>query len=353
MPWKSLGRNTLVIRSRDAEDAQLPIQQCAVFALVLAAMSQPALDSDLIARFRRDLQALTGPPPGRIGIAVSGGPDSLALLLLAARGFPGHVQVATVDHQLRPESADEARHVAAICADLGIAHAILRPVAPISGSLQAEARRVRYALLEDWRRKEGVDWLLTAHHLDDQAETLLMRLNRGAGVAGLSGIRAVNQRVARPLLGWRHRELAQLVGAAGLAAVEDSSNADRRFDRVRMRRALAASDWLDPGPVARSAAALAEAEDALAWTVEQLRSARLAREAGAILLDAGGLPAELSRRLVLAILAELGATAMPRGEEVTRLLKALALGETATLAGVKCSGGPRWRFETAPPRRGG
>jgi tRNA(Ile)-lysidine synthase len=314
-------------------------------------MDLPTPASALIARFHRDLGALAGDKPGRLGIAVSGGPDSLSLLLLAAGAFPGAIRAATVDHQLRPESAAEAAFVADLCTALGVAHSTLRPSAPIGGSLQAEARRVRYALLEDWRERDGLDWLLTAHHLDDQVETVLMRLNRGAGVAGLSGVRAVNGRVLRPLLGWRRAELAGIVEAARLSAVDDSSNADRRFDRVRMRQALAESDWLDPGPIARSAAALAEAEDALAWMTDNLLESRVVREADTILFDASGIPPELRRRLVLAILARLGATSLPRGDEVSRLLAALDLGATATLAGIKCSGGSRWRFEAAPPRR--
>ena len=312
------------------------------------AIAEP--DPDLVARFRADLEALTR-TPGRIGIAVSGGPDSLALLLLAAAACPGRVEAATVDHGLRPESADEAASVADLCARLGIAHAILSPAAPIAGNVQSAARAVRYALLESWRVARGLDHLLTAHHLDDQAETVLMRLNRGAGVAGLSGVRAVNGRVLRPLLGWRRRELAQIVADAGIAAVDDPSNADPRYDRTRVREALAASGWIDPGPVARSAAALAEAEDALAWTVERLWRERVREESGRYFLDPQELPAELLRRLAQRILAALETAPMPRGDEVTRLLNALSLGATATLGGIKCRGGPTWRFEPAPPRR--
>jgi tRNA(Ile)-lysidine synthase len=314
-------------------------------------MAAETPDPDAVARFRRDLETLAGGDPGRVGVAVSGGPDSVALLLLAAAACPGRVAAATVDHGLRPASADEARFVASLCAARGIPHAILTPDAPIGGSLQASARAARYALLEAWRAREGIDWLLTAHHLDDQAETVLMRLNRGAGVAGLSGVRAVNGRVLRPLLGWRRAELAGIVAAAGIAAIDDPSNADPRFDRVRMREALARSDWLDPGPVARSAAALAEAEDALLWMTERLLAERGREEAGGWLLDPADLPAELRRRLLLAILAQLGSPTLPRADEVTRLLAALDMGATATLAGVKCRGGATWRFEPAPARR--
>jgi tRNA(Ile)-lysidine synthase len=277
----------------------------------------------------------------------------VALLLLAAAAFPGSVAAATVDHGLRAASAAEAAFVAGLCAERGIPHATLKPDAPIGGSLQAAAREARYALLERWRLREGLDWLLTAHHLDDQAETVLMRLNRGAGVAGLSGVRAINGRVLRPLLGWRRAELAAIVAAAGITPVDDPSNEDPRFDRARLRQTLAASEWLDPGPVARSAAALAEAEDALGWMTDRLFETRVREEAGAWLLDPSDLPPELRRRLLLAILARLNAPAPPRGDEVTRLLTALDIGATATLAGVKCRGGAIWRFEPAAPRRSG
>ena len=312
------------------------------------AIAEP--DPDLVARFRRDVEALA-PAPGLLGIAVSGGPDSLALLLLAASAYPGRVKAATVDHGLRPESADEAALVADLCAHLGIGHAILAPAAPIEGNVQSAARTVRYALLESWRVERGLDHLLTAHHLDDQAETVLMRLNRGAGVAGLSGVRAVNGRVLRPLLGWRRHELARIVADAGIEAVDDPSNADPRYDRTRIREALAASGWIDPGPVARSAAALAEAEEALAWSVERLWRERVKQEAGLYLLDPTDIPAELLRRLTLRILSALEAAPMPRGDEVTRLLAALSIGATATLGGIKCGGGASWRFGPAPPRR--
>jgi len=308
-------------------------------------------DPDLVQHFRGDLEALA-PAPGRLGIAVSGGADSLALLLLAAAAYPGRVEAATVDHGLRRGSGDEAAMVADLCTRLDIVHATLAPAAPIEGNVQSAARTVRYALLENWRAERGLDHLLTAHHLDDQAETVLMRLNRGAGVAGLSGVRAVNGRVLRPLLGWRRHELARIVADAGIEAVDDPSNADPRYDRTRMREALAASDWIDPGPVARSAAALAEAEAALAWTAERLWRERVKEEAGLCLFDPADLPAELLRRLTLGILSALDAAPMPRGDEVTRLLAALSLGATATLGGIKCRGGASWRFEPAPPRRG-
>jgi tRNA(Ile)-lysidine synthase len=305
-----------------------------------------------VGRFRTDLQALTGQAPGRIGIAVSGGPDSLALLLLACAAFPGTVQAATVDHGLRPESADEADLVARLCGARGIPHAVLKPGQPITGNLQSAARRVRYALLEAWRAEQGLDWILTAHHADDQAETLLMRLNRGSGVGGLAGIRAVNGRVLRPLLGWRRSELERIVAEAGIDAVADPSNRDERFDRARLRRALEAADWIDRPAIARSARALADAEEALDWAAERLAAERIEGDAESLQLDPADVPPELRRRLLLRALRRIDADAAPRGEELSRLLATLEQGGTATLSGVKAEGGETWRFSPAPPRAG-
>lgn len=304
----------------------------------------------LAERFRADLEALTGPAPGRLGIAVSGGPDSLALLLLAHAAFPGQVQAATVDHRLRPESAAEARLVARICQDLDLSHAILAADAPIEGNLQAGARALRYRLLGRWTVEAGIGWLLTAHHADDQAETLAMRLGRGAGLSGLAGVRAATDiaglKVARPLLGWRRAELAAVAARAGIEPASDPSNEDDRFDRARIRKRFAEADWLDPPAAARSAAALAEAEDALDWAAERLFEERVARSGETIAFDPSDLPAELRRRIVLRLLR---AEAPPRGEAVQRLLATLEAGGTATLAGMKCEGGPVWRFSRAPP----
>jgi tRNA(Ile)-lysidine synthase len=209
---------------------------------------------------------------GRIGLAVSGGPDSMALLLLAHAALPGMVEAATVDHGLRPESADEAALVARVCARLGVPHATLVvEVAP--GNLQDRARAARYDALGGWAEQRGLEALLTAHQLDDQAETLLMRLNRGSGLRGLAGIRARTSiaghtsALLRPLLGWRRDELHAVVADAGLTAAADPSNADDRFDRVRIRLALAGANWIAVPGLARSAALLGEAEDVIAFAI--------------------------------------------------------------------------------------
>src|SRR5256885_9899433 len=236
----------------------------------------------LLDRFARDLDALIA-TNARIGIAVSGGPDSLALLQLAAAARPGRIEAATVDHALREGSRAEAEMVADACAGLGVPHSILtaqwddKPVTAI----QERARQERYRLLARWTEDRGLDAIATAHHLDDQAETLLMRLNRGAGVRGLGGMRAASLvpgsdvPLLRPLLGWRRAELEPIVASAGLKPARDPSNEDEQFERVRVRRALAEADWLDPRAIATSAAHVGEADTALDWIAESLALARV------------------------------------------------------------------------------
>jgi tRNA(Ile)-lysidine synthase len=307
----------------------------------------------LVRRFADDFRRLKGAgPDGRIGVAVSGGPDSLALLLLATAAFPGQVEAATVDHGLREAAPDEARFVGDLCAARGIPHAILTLDALDAGNVSARAREARYAALNDWCGDRKLDWLLTAHHADDQLETVIMRLNRGAGVAGLSGVRARQGRIVRALLSWRQRELVALVVEAGIVAVDDPSNSDDRYDRARLRKSLAGSDWIDPLAVVESAAALADADAAIAWSVDALEAA-LVRVAGhQITVDYNAdLPAEYVRRLVLRCLRRIDPDCAPRGAALSRLISTLESGGSATLGNILARGGKIWIFERAPPRR--
>jgi tRNA(Ile)-lysidine synthase len=314
-----------------------------------------------IRRFKSDLDALIA-PDARLGIAVSGGADSLALLLLAEAARPGQVEAATVDHRLRPESLGEAEMVASVCAKLGVRHAVLaaeweeKPVTAI----QERSREERYRLLAQWALARNLDAVATAHHQDDQAETLLMRLARGSGVRGLSGMRPTsslprtNIILVRPLIGWRHADLEEVCAAADLRPVSDPSNEDSRFERVRVRRALADSALLDASALALCAANLAEAEEALEWATEQEWARQVTNGGQEIVYRPIGAPPEIVRRLVsraVLILATEGRHDDLRGKEVDRLLVALAAGDTATLRGVQCTGGVEWRFSQAPPRK--
>jgi tRNA(Ile)-lysidine synthase len=310
------------------------------------------LNEALKDRFLSDLARTIGANQSRtLGLAISGGPDSVALMLLAAgSGLP--CVAATVDHGLRPEAADEARFVAALCATYAIPHTTLRVEPPTSRSnLMEWARGARYAALETWRVNAGADVILTAHHADDQLETMIMRLNRGSGVAGLSGIRRKQGVIARPLLSWTKVELEALVAAAGIQAIDDPSNRNDQFDRARLRKALQGADWLDPQAAVRSAAALAEAEEALDWAAKAWFNRRTAEKNAILSLDPRDLPSELLRRITLACLRRYTPDAAPRGEELDRLMIGLFDGKTATLAGVRCTGGPFWLFALAPPRR--
>lgn len=312
--------------------------------------------AEAIARFAADLDALA-PPGSRSGIAVSGGPDSLALLLLAAAARPGSVEAATVDHGLRAESGDEAAMVASLCETLGVPHRTLLAdwAEPPTANVQAEARAMRYRLLNQWAMDRGLAAVATAHHADDQAETLLMRMLRGAGVGGLGATRArraLSEQVllVRPLLGWRKAELQQLVADAGVTAVDDPSNRDPKHDRARIRQWLAEAEWADPARLAASASALRDADEALDWALAPMISSRIKHDRGGLLIEPFDLPRELKRRLLLAAFAELGA-APPRGPDLIRAMDALERNETVTLSDLKLEGGDRWRLSLAPPRR--
>ncbi|QXQ05621.1 tRNA lysidine(34) synthetase TilS [Sphingosinicellaceae bacterium] len=290
----------------------------------------------------------------RVALAVSGGPDSLALLLLAHDAFGSRIVALTVDHALRAGSAGEAAMVAMMCTRLDVEHVTLcwTGIKP-SANLQAEARQARYALMGDWCAAHGVAWLLTGHHADDQAETLLMRLARGSGSGGLAGIRAVRAlgngvTLLRPLLGERRTSLGAIVAAAGLTPVDDPANRDPRHDRTGARTTLAATPWLDPGRLAAAAAHLAEAEAALDWAAGLAWDSRVEAGSGNVVVDAAGLPDELLRRLVARAFASFGEA--PDGPRLDRLIIRLAVGGAATLGSIKGRGGVKWTFSRVAPR---
>jgi tRNA(Ile)-lysidine synthase len=309
---------------------------------------------DRVARFRDDLDQLVERDT-RLGVAVSGGPDSLALLLLAAAARPGAVEAATVDHRLRKENAAEATFVASICEKLGVPHVTLAADVASGASVQAQARQARYRVLGDWAIEQELGAIATAHHADDQAETLLMRLARGAGLSGLSATR--RKRVlepgimlVRPLLGWRRRELRAIVDGAGITPVDDPANRDPRHDRTRFRGLLDRADWADAERLALSARWLADAEEAIEWALRSIAAERLRATEKGLEIAVEGLPRELQRRLLLAAFDRLERP-RPRGPDLDRAMRALVDGRSVTLGGLKLCGGPAWRLTEAPKRR--
>jgi tRNA(Ile)-lysidine synthase len=216
-------------------------------------------------------------------IAFSGGPDSTALLAMAAdladrRGF--RVLAAHLDHGLDPESADRAERARQLAARLGVEIVVeRRAVAPLrwrSESPEEAARRVRYGFLEEQRVRAGARFTLTAHHRDDQAETLVMRLRQGSGLSGLVGIRAEAGPLLRPLLSVPRAALAAECQRRGLTASDDPGNRDlkgaRSFVRLRLLPALE--------PAASRLAAVAEAAASAMPAVERRLEAALAPEVG-------------------------------------------------------------------------
>lgn len=273
-------------------------------------------------------------PPARLGVAVSGGSDSLALLHLLADWGRAALHAVTVDHRLRPGSASEALHVARICEGLGVPHRVLEWRGwDGTGNLQDQARRNRYSLIADWARDEGLEAVALGHTADDLAETFLMRLSRAAGIDGLAAMEPVRVREGviflRPLLGQTRADLRAGLAARRVRWVEDPTNADEDYERVRARAALAALAPLgiDAMTVARSAVHLRDARQALARTAADWAAAQVRVAAGDVIFDRTALcrlPPDLIRRLVAGALCWVaGAGYPPRGAALSALLDAL------------------------------
>ena len=284
--------------------------------------------SDLaVARFTSAVQKLVGDDT-RVLLAVSGGSDSLAMLLLAHVAIPERISAATVDHQLRPEAADEAAFVAALCGKLNVPHAVLQPSAPISGNLQSEARAARYALLQTRADTDGCNWIATAHHADDQG------------------------RIIRPMLAFTKTELEGICDQSGVTAVSDPSNADDSFDRVAMRQWLASTAHpFGAHRAVRTATAFTEASEALEWMTSDAFETRVLRSGVSFTLAVTDLPRELQRRLLLRILDQIQPGYVPRGDATDRALDTLTKGGQQMLGDVLCEGGESWHFRPAPQRQ--
>jgi tRNA(Ile)-lysidine synthase len=273
----------------------------------------------------------------RLALAVSGGPDSLALMQLAAewrvaRGFGPELSVLTVDHRLRAASREEALQVARVAETLGLTHAILdwQTQGKARTALQARARAARYDLMAAYCHAHDIPALVTAHTLDDQAETFLMRLKRGSGIDGLA---AIPERgawagivVLRPLLDAPKARLIATLQARGIGFARDPSNSDQRFERARVRgstSALAALG-LTAEALALSARRLRRAREALDHSARDFLAANSeTSEAGYAVIEEAALlsaPQEIALRALARLIASVGGN-----EEPLRLAKLEAL----------------------------
>ena len=297
-------------------------------------------------------ECLPDPPPPRLGVAVSGGGDSIALTLLmadwaAARATPVALHAVTVDHGLRPESAAEARGAKRFAHDLGLTHDTLTwsEAGASAGNLQDSARRARQRLIANWAHEQGIGHVLLDHTRDDQAETVLLRLARGSGVDGLSAM--APQRVAlgitwlRPLLTLSRAALRDFLTARGADWREDPSNADTRFDRVKAREALAvlAPLGIEAAGLVRTAQRMDRARVALSGAAFELAQRITRVEAGDVLIEREGLfaaPDDLRDRVLAQALRWVAsADYRPRHAALMRVMERLRAEQAATLHGCR------------------
>lgn len=290
--------------------------------------------------------SLSGGSPAQIGVAVSGGSDSMALLHLFHRAFPGKVSAVTVDHGLRAEATVEAAGVAAFCAQRSIPHAILRWQGPEpTGNLMDQARRARLSLIADWAKVAGITHVLLGHTADDQAESFVMNLARKAGLDGLSGMRSQWEEGGihwmRPFLHVHRQELRDYLAGQGVHWIDDPSNDNDRFTRVKARKVLKslAPLGITAEILAQSVTHLAAARQALNWALCQALGQSVVEQAGALNLpirDYRRMMPDLQRRALVAMIGWMtGGGYTPREVQLFRLGMALDQGADATLAGLR------------------
>jgi len=310
----------------------------------------PIRFSGFVSHFESTLNALLGALPGKfcrkqIITAVSGGPDSMCLAVLAhdhaARHGLSHRSVI-IDHGIRPDSAAEAARVRARLHALGIAAEVLSVAgqAPATG-IQEWARDVRYRLLLEQARREQAA-LLLGHHQDDQAETVAMRLRRGSGLAGLAGMRALRFRegvpVLRPMLGLRAKAVLEYAAARGLEFETDPSNRNRRFERVRTRQWLSKSEPCVHRDICRLSETAGRIDDALLAALARHRLLPSPQAAGHAWLAAAAiqLPGDVSARLLGHVITQITAAAHPPTRDaLARLVGRLRMARPSTLGGAR------------------
>lgn len=313
-------------------------------------------------------------PFAHILLAVSGGPDSVALMTLArdwakARGRKApRFSVATVDHGLRKDAREEAALVARFAKNLRLPHETLvwRGSKPRTG-LQEKARAARYDLLITHALAIRADAIALAHHADDQAETVLMRLAAGSGLSGLSGMKPVTQRdgiaILRPFLGHSSARLRATLDARGISYVDDPSNANEMFARIRLRKARAVleAEGLTVERLQTFSGRMARADEALRFMADKAaRQYEMPSETGQIFSPAlFEEPSEIIVRVLQTSILKIGTGGDPTlyrlENRILELSRAHSSGKARklTLGGaiLSLSADGRLKILPEPPRR--
>lgn len=299
------------------------------------------------AEFSDALNGLLPSLPAKIAVAVSGGSDSLAVMYLAASWAERQdcvVDVVSVDHGLRPEAADEVAMVERLASELGMEHNTLRWQGwDGQGNLQDAARQARRGLIADWAAERGIRHILLGHTLDDQAETVLMRLSRGSGVDGLAGMAPASEAEGliwlRPVLGMRRQDLRDFLKGKAVNWVDDPSNTDDRFDRVKARQMAEtlAPLGLTPERLAQTADHMQSASWALRLASHDLARRVARQDGGDVVFDLDELalaPRELQTRLLSSALGWVsGQGYRPRFRALVKAMEAVGHGRDSTLQG--------------------
>ena len=309
---------------------------------------QPEADRKLLRAaigLDRGDEPLSGPLA--VGVAVSGGGDSIALLhlLAEATSFAGvRIEVATVDHRLRPEAAEEATFVARLCAARNLTHqTLVWADHPATGNLMQAASEARRRLLAAWARSRGLARVAMAHTADDQAESFLMALARGSGLDGLCGMRGAwseeGMDFIRPLLSVSRAELRDYLRRHGHDWREDPTNDDDRFARARVRKAMQVLDGLDINGrrLNETMRNLAEVRGLLDRTLAGFVEAHVNEQVGTVYVRRTSyldLPMEIRRRFLSAIIRWMsGSRHAPRHDQLFALSMNIRDKHVATLGG--------------------
>lgn len=287
--------------------------------------------------------------PTHLGVAVSGGSDSSALLHLLhiwTQSVGVTLSAVTVDHGLRKAAAAEAKAVGEICAGLGVDHTVLNWTGwDGKGNLQDQARQARYRLMTEWAQQRGISTIALGHTLDDQAETFLLRLARGSGVDGLSGMQTSHKaggiNWVRPALSVERQPLRDFLTRQQIGWIDDPSNEDTRFDRVKARKILKtlAPLGIDAARLASTAAALQPARDALECQTQAAAQSISEVQAAGVVLNLAGFTAlhpEIQSRLLSHALRWVSSSRYPPRRTALQDLQAAVLSQkSSTLRGCR------------------